>query len=256
MIASNRAFGRLLAGVALLAPPLLCVLPGCGGGSGASPESSFDARGVEFFDPAEPGTPILARANLRVNFSSTSAGTKSATGYLLVIAPDGATNVSSTATATATATATPTATATSTTGLAVRQSRALPGDFLPGAATYQLEGSVSIASGSSPLQLNLRGAFSRRRPFTITGPLQPGANLTLTQTFVSDTGTTSTGTLSMRVLDRLFLLPTTTRTATATPTTTGTATPTGTPFATATATSTPTVFGTATPTPTGTLAPF
>ena len=227
----SRFFWRPLAGAVLVALPALSLVPGCGGGgSGPNNGQGFYLTGVDFFD----GGNVVARANLSVTYNDRTTSTQNVSGFLQVVSITGGT-----------------ATPTTTSPLKGRATRALP-DGLPSPATYQVVGTAVLSSAGGTPVVNLRGAFTPRQTFVITGPFSPGNTLTLTETFTETGLPPRSGSLALQVLNGPIVV------ATATPV--ATTTTTGTPTLTATTTGTPvaTTFGTPiatttrTPTTTGT----
>jgi len=226
--------GPLVAGLLLLAPVGLVVLPGCGGGGSGTPADIAFQRvvGVELVDNTNPNNPVVFdRGNLTVNLVDSSSSNRTASGTLQLLGPS----------------------VILPTGAPVP----IPVGSLPPAGSinlhpapgsYLLTGTANYIPSSEILTINLRGALSPNIPFTLTGNV--GRNGIVVLRAQTQSGTVA---IPMIVVEQPFAFTPTVPTATATGVPTATSTPIGgvtaTPTAGATGTATPT--GTARATPVG-----
>jgi len=246
MIPFSGAFGRtrvvsrfgiaapLVAGVLLLAPIGLVILPGCGGGSSGTPGAVAFQRvvGVELVDNTNPNNPLVFdRGNLTVNLVDSSSSNRTASGTLQLLG-------SSVILPTGTFVPIPVGSLPSAGAINLQP---VPGSYL-------LTGSANYIPSPETLTINLRGAISPNIPFTLTGSV--GRNGIVVLRAQTRSGTVA---IPMIVLEQPFAFTPTAPTATATTAPTASSTPingvTATPTAGATGTATPT--GTASGTPIG-----
>jgi len=241
MLALSRAFGRTravsrfgfvaptVAGLLLLAPIALVILPGCGGGSSGTPTDTafFRTVGVELIDNFDPRNPVVFdRGNLTVNLVDSSSSNRTASGTLQLLGPSVILP-----SPTPTPTATPLLPASGAVNL-----QPVPGSYL-------LTGTANFIPAPETFTINLRGAISPTIPFTLTGSI--GRNGVVVLNAQTKSGSVV---IPMIVLQEPFKFTPTVPTATATGAPTAASTPIG------GVTATPTATGTGTAFPTGTVA--
>jgi len=224
--------GPLVAGLLLLAPVGLVVLPGCGGGSSGTPAAVAFQRvvGVELVDNTNPNNPVVFdRGNLTVNLVDSSFSNRTASGTLQLLGP---------------AVILPTGTPVPIPVGSLPSSGSI--NLQPDPGSYLLTGSANYIPTPETFTINLRGALSPNLPFTLTGSVARNGIVVLR-------AQTKSGTVAipMIVVEEPFKFTPTVPTATATTAPTATSTPisgaTATPTAGATGTPTPTRTATATP---------
>ncbi len=235
---SSYTLGRFFAGVTLLTLPALLLVPGCGGGSGSSPTVAFqNVVGVELIDNSDATKPVVFdRGNLTVGITDASSPNKTASGTLQLLG---------------TSAIVPTPTATQP-GVTPAPTPVLPStgaiNLRPSPGTYVLTGTATFTGSNAPFGINLRGAFQKELPFTLSGNLDAGSVLVLRVAAKSGSIV-----IPMRVVEKPFafshVVPTPIAT-TGVPVATASATPSGTATATGTPTGTPTATTVATPTTT------